>query len=103
MEAMLVRKHEWESTTKKTSNRCVVKRNNKSTSLHSCKIKITHRSWDRVCVVLKGTEVIFYKDQKSYRSAPSATFKGEPPVEILGATAGIASDYTKKKNVFRLK
>ena len=25
MEAMLVRKHEWESTTKKTSNRCVVK------------------------------------------------------------------------------
>ena len=54
-------------------------------------------------MVLKGTEIIFYKDQKSYRSAPSATFKGEPPVEILGATAAIASDYTKKKNVFRLK
>merc|ERR1711983_584809 len=33
IEGMLVRKHEWESTTKKASN----------------------RSWDKVCVVLKGT------------------------------------------------
>jgi spectrin beta len=52
---------------------------------------------------LKGTQVFFYKDQKSYRSAPSVTYKGEPPVEINGARAEIAADYTKKKNVFRLK
>ena len=70
---------------------------------YQCLIIIFLRSWDRVCVVLKGTEIIFYKDQKSYRSAPSSTFKGEPAVEILGATAAVASDYTKKKNVFRLK
>merc|ERR1712223_1196429 len=35
IEGMLVRKHEWESTTKKASN----------------------RSWDKVCVVLKGTSL----------------------------------------------
>merc|ERR1712051_738650 len=50
LEGMLVRKHEWENTTKKASN----------------------RSWDKVCVVLKGTNLRFYKDQKSYRSSPDA-------------------------------
>merc|ERR1719188_1696179 len=81
MEATLLRKHEWESTTKKASN----------------------RSWNRVCVVLKGIELYFYKDQESYHSAPSSTFKGEPAIEIFGASAAVASDYTKKKNVFRLR
>ena len=61
------------------------------------------RSWDRVCVVLKGPQLVFYKDQKSYRSSPDSTYKGEPPVELSGARAEVASDYTKKKNVFRLK
>jgi spectrin beta len=81
LEGMLVRKHEWESTTKKASN----------------------RSWDKVCVVLKGTTLGFFKDQKSYRSSPEGTYRGEVPVELLGGTAEIASDYTKKKHVFRLK
>ena len=54
-------------------------------------------------MVLKGNQIGFYKDQKSYRSSPDSTFKGEPPVDISGATAEIAKDYTKKKNVFRLK
>merc|ERR1719225_1007701 len=67
IEGMLVRKHEWESTTKKASN----------------------RSWDKVCVVLKGTKMLFYK--------------GEPPMELLGGEAEVATDYTKKKHVFRLK
>ncbi len=56
-----------------------------------------------MCVVLKGNQVYFYKDQKSYRSSPSSTYKGEPPVDVTDARAEIASDYTKKKNVFRLK
>merc|ERR1712025_410843 len=81
LEGMLVRKHEWESTTKKASN----------------------RSWEKLCVVLKGSQIIFYKDQKTYRSKPEDTFRGELPVDLSGAEATVATDYTKKKNVFRLK
>jgi len=80
MEGMLVRKHQWESTTKKASN----------------------RSWDKVCVVLKANQIGFYKDQRSYRSTPDATYRGEPPIDLSGGSAEIATDYTKKKNVFRL-
>jgi hypothetical protein len=36
---------------------------------------IMFRAWDRVCVVMKGNQIFFYKDQKSYRSAPEATFR----------------------------
>merc|ERR1719464_163052 len=81
LEGMLVRKHEWENTTKKASN----------------------RSWDKVCVVLKGTNLRFYKDQKSYRSSPDAPYRGEPAMELPGGKAEIATDYTKKRHVFRLK
>jgi len=81
MEGMLVRKHQWESTTKKASN----------------------RSWDKVCVVLKANQIGFYKDQRSYRSTPDATYRGEPPIDLSGGAAEIATDYTKKKNVFRLR
>merc|ERR1719232_1991719 len=81
LEGMLVRKHEWESTTKKASN----------------------RSWEKLCVVLKGSQIVFYKDQKTYRSKPEDTFRGELPVDLAGAEATIATDYTKKKHVFRLK
>merc|ERR1712223_1462573 len=77
IEGMLVRKHEWESTTKKASN----------------------RSWDKVCVVLKGTSLRFYKDQKSYRSSPDTLYRGEPAMELPGGKAEIATDYTKK-NMF---
>lgn len=45
----------------------------------------------------------FYKDQKSYRSSPDSLYRGEPPMELLGGKAEIATDYTKKKHVFRLK
>merc|ERR1719510_353022 len=81
LEAMLVRKHEWESTTKKASN----------------------RSWDKVCVVLRETKIEFYKDIKAYRSSPRDTYRGEDPIDIVGATSEIASDYKKKPHVFRLK
>merc|ERR1712223_1043315 len=81
LEGMLVRKHEWENTAKKASN----------------------RSWDKVCVVLKGTSLRFYKDQKSYRSSPDTLSRGEPAMELPGGKAEIATDYTKKKHVFRLK
>merc|ERR1712012_1151268 len=81
LEGMLVRKHEWESTTKKASN----------------------RSWEKICVVLKGSQILFYKDQKTYRGKPDETFRGELPVDLSNAEATVATDYTKKKHVFRLK
>merc|ERR1719340_517750 len=81
LEGMLVRKHEWESTTKKASN----------------------RSWEKLCVVLKGSQIMFYKDQKTYRGKPEDTFRGELPVDLANAEATVAADYTKKKHVFRLK
>ena len=62
-----------------------------------------YRSWDKVCVVLKGNQIGFYKDQKTYRTSPEATYRGEPPIDIAGGAAEIATDYTKKKNVFRLR
>ena len=61
------------------------------------------RSWDKVCVVLKGTKLLFYKDQKSYRSSPDHLYRGEPPMELQNGTAEIATDYSKKRHVFRLK
>merc|ERR1712032_1497076 len=81
LEGMLVRKHEWESTTKKAST----------------------RSWEKICVVLKESQIFFYKDQKTYRSHPGDTFKGEPSVDLINCTAEVATDYTKKKYVFRLR
>jgi spectrin beta len=81
LEGNLTRKHEWESTTKKASN----------------------RSWDKVYGVSQDGHLSFYKDQKSFKNQPDATFRGEPKLELHGAAVEIASDYTKKKNVFRVK
>lgn len=80
-EGTLVRKHEWESTTKKASN----------------------RSWDKVYMVVRGQTLVTYKDQKSYKSSIEQTHKGESPLDLNGATVIVASDYTKKKHVFRVK
>merc|ERR1712238_95877 len=51
----------------------------------------------------KGENLRFYKDQKSYRSSPDALKAGEPAMELPGGKAEIATDYTKKRHVFRLK
>lgn len=61
------------------------------------------RSWEKLCVVLKGSQIMFYKDQKTYRGKPEDTFRGELPVDLANAEATVATDYTKKKHVFRLK
>lgn len=67
-------------------------------------IDCSHRSsWDKLWIVLLGTTMAAYKDQKSYRSAPESHYHGEPPLEIAGGAAEVADDYTKKKHVFRLK
>ncbi|XP_011882724.1 PREDICTED: spectrin beta chain isoform X2 [Vollenhovia emeryi] len=80
-EGPLQRKHEWESTTKKASN----------------------RSWDKVYMVIRGQSLCVYKDQKSYKASPDQPYKGEAPLDLRGATITVASDYTKKKHVFRVK
>ena len=103
-EGTVNRKHEWESTTKKASN----------------------RSWDKVYLVLRNGELAVYKvckklipldfpsgfftifylifqDQKSARTSSDAHFRNEIPVDIRSAVAEVAADYTKKRHVFRLK
>ena len=64
---------------------------------------VSLRSWEKICVVLKESQIFFYKDQKTYRSHPGDTFKGEPSVDLINCTAEVATDYTKKKYVFRLR
>uniref|UniRef100_A0A1A9URJ1 Spectrin beta chain n=1 Tax=Glossina austeni TaxID=7395 RepID=A0A1A9URJ1_GLOAU len=80
-EGYLTRKHEWESTTKKASN----------------------RSWDKVYTVARGGRLSFFKDQKGYKSNPELTFRSEPVYDLQGAAVEVASDYTKKKHVLRVK
>ncbi|XP_037941543.1 spectrin beta chain isoform X2 [Teleopsis dalmanni] len=80
-EGYLIRKHEWESTTKKASN----------------------RSWDKLYIVARAGRICFYKDIKSFKSNPELTFRGEPSYELQGAQVEIANDYTKKKHVLRIK
>ena len=53
--------------------------------------------------MLKGSRISFYKDQKSYRTAPDVTYRGEQTIDVVGGKAEVASDYTKKKHVFRLR
>jgi spectrin beta len=53
--------------------------------------------------VSKLGRVSFYKDQKAAKAQPDQTFRGEPALELQGAVVEIASDYTKKKHVFRVK
>jgi spectrin beta len=80
-EGLLVRKHEWESTTKKASN----------------------RSWDKVYVVLQNNLLLVYKDQKHCKQEPENYYRSETPSDLKGGSAEVATDYTKKKHVFRVK
>lgn len=44
-----------------------------------------------------------YKDQKHSKNEPESYYRGEGPVELKDVTVEVASNYTKKKHVFRLK
>lgn len=79
VEGFLQRKHEWENATKKASN----------------------RSWNQVYVSLQGHSLSFYKDKKSKTN--ETTYHGEEALDLTGAEIIEATDYTKKKNVLRLK
>lgn len=57
----------------------------------------------QVYVVARGGRLSFYKDQKASKAVPEQTWRGEAALELQGATVEIATDYTKKKHVFRIK
>lgn len=53
--------------------------------------------------VARSGRISFFKEQKGYKSNPELTFRGEPVYDLQGAAVEIASDYTKKKHVLRIK
>lgn len=57
------------------------------------------RSWKPYYTVLCGQLLCFFKDSEDFGNRRAAT----APVNILNAHCEKADDYTKKKNVFRLK
>ncbi|XP_031734056.1 spectrin beta chain, non-erythrocytic 1-like isoform X2 [Anarrhichthys ocellatus] len=78
-EGLLHRKHEWEAPNKKASN----------------------RSWHNVYCVINNQEVGFYKDSKA--AAQGVHYHNQVPVSLKEATCDVASDYKKKKHVFKLR
>ncbi|KAM6226027.1 LOW QUALITY PROTEIN: spectrin beta chain, non-erythrocytic 4-like, partial [Porphyrio hochstetteri] len=78
-EGFLFRKHELDGPNKKASN----------------------RSWVNLYCVLSKGDLGFYKDAKG--QASGSTHSGEPLLNLHQATSEVASDYKKKKNVFKLK
>ncbi|XP_068183788.1 spectrin beta chain, non-erythrocytic 1 isoform X2 [Antennarius striatus] len=79
LEGFLHRKHEWEGHNKKASS----------------------RSWHNVYCVINQQEMGFYKDQKS--ASQGIPYHSEIPVSLKEALCEVASDYKKKKHVFKLK
>lgn len=44
-----------------------------------------------------------YKDQKHSKNEPDSYYRGESPTILKDVTVEVATNYTKKKHVFRLK
>ncbi|XP_030330989.1 spectrin beta chain, non-erythrocytic 4 isoform X2 [Strigops habroptila] len=63
--------------------------------------KASNRSWVNLYCVLSKGDLGFYKDAKG--PASGSTHGGEPLLNLHHATSEVASDYKKKKNVFKLK
>ncbi len=63
--------------------------------------KASDRSWKTVYVVLKTHAMLMYQDKRAATEHPLAL--EEPPVPLPESIVKIADDYTKRKNVFRLK
>ncbi|KAM9260145.1 LOW QUALITY PROTEIN: spectrin beta chain, non-erythrocytic 4-like [Morus bassanus] len=78
-EGFLFRKHELDGPNKKASN----------------------RSWVNLYCVLSKGDLGFYKDAKG--PAAGSTHGGEPLLSLHRAASEVATDYKKKKNVFKLK
>lgn len=66
------------------------------------KIKFIYFCFQIYCASKQG-RVAFFKDQKTAKTTPEQTWRGEPALELSGASVEVATDYTKKKHVFRIK
>ncbi|XP_071041629.1 spectrin beta chain [Parasteatoda tepidariorum] len=80
-EGVLIRKHNLESTNKRANN----------------------RSWEKVYILVKDSKLYTYKDQKHCKQEPENYHHGESPVDLRGSTTEVATDYTKRRHVFRLR
>ncbi|XP_015599750.1 spectrin beta chain, non-erythrocytic 1 isoform X3 [Cephus cinctus] len=67
--------------------------------LQSAGKKAAVRSWKQYYTVLCGQLLCFFKDMDDFSASKAAT----APITIFHATCEKADDYTKRKNVFRLK
>ncbi|XP_015429630.1 PREDICTED: spectrin beta chain, non-erythrocytic 5 isoform X1 [Dufourea novaeangliae] len=67
--------------------------------LQSAGKKAAVRSWKQYYTVLCGQLLCFFKDMEDFSLSKAAT----APITIFNAICEKADDYTKKKNVFRLK
>ncbi|XP_012141419.2 spectrin beta chain, non-erythrocytic 5 kst isoform X2 [Megachile rotundata] len=67
--------------------------------LQSAGKKAAVRSWKQYYTVLCGQLLCFFKDTEDFSLSKAAT----APITIFNAICEKANDYTKKKNVFRLK
>ncbi|CDS40887.1 spectrin beta chain [Echinococcus multilocularis] len=83
LEAVLYRKHEWETAAKRASG----------------------RSWHELYFVLNATlgTLSAYKDARSAHDKPGHLYHKEGPVSLAGAVAAPATNYEKRPCVFRLK
>ena len=54
-------------------------------------------------MVLQEGQLLAYKDQRVAKQSPDSLAHGEAPLELREAKAVVATDYSKKKHVFRLK
>ncbi|KAI6170719.1 Spectrin beta chain [Aphelenchoides bicaudatus] len=77
-EGTLIRKHTFEASDKRAPN----------------------RAWDKLYVLLHGSELYFFKDLKHRQE--NATFHNEPPIQLSGCIVQ-PSEYSKRKNVISLK
>ena len=66
--------------------------------------KATDRSWKTVYVVLRSNSVLFmYRDKRAAAQTNPAELE-EPPLPLSDSSVvEVAEDYTKRKNVFRLR
>ena len=60
--------------------------------------KSTIRSWKNYYTVLSGQLLCFFKDQNDFKESKAAS----QPILIQNALCEKPTDYTKKKNVFRM-
>ncbi|KAL5960690.1 Spectrin beta chain [Taenia solium] len=61
------------------------------------------RGWTSVYVTLIDGKLTFYRDRRTRREHAGETFHGEAPMDLSGAIAVPALDYTKRPFVFRLR